>query len=428
VAGRPGRRSGIDHSDGDAAEAWPDGRDAGAESTILMDANGVVSGAAWREFCNRLAMVGDRILADDFPSAPADRAEGVRHLATQVACWLTYAAGYADPERPAFFRSSDPVFLWGGPNVDQVARRARIAGDGIYRVSGRMGACEEFVLQVKLGATQSGGADVGMEIYASQLGVGPGDDFEILLSAEPQPGNWFALDPAASFVHVRDYYFDWQPCEPATFVIERLDTQGVPAPRPSPERVAAMLDDAAREVEHSLVFWCDYQARMRAAAQEVNRFGEPAFIGRAVRDIQYSHAFVAVGRGEALVVELDPADATLWDVMLYNRTWYEALDSATRLTSLNHRQVAVDGDGRVRIVIGGFDPRVANWLDTQGRAEVLATIRWFRPPATPTVRATLVPRERLADRLPIDTTCVDAETRRDQIRARAAHTAWRYRS
>ena len=136
------------------------------------------------------------------------------------------------------------MFLWGGPNVDQVARRARIAGDGTYRISGRMGACEEFVLQVKLGATQSGGADVGTEISASQLGVGPGDEFELFLSAEPRPGHWFALDPDASFVHVRDYYFDWQPREPATFVIERLDTQGLPAERTSADRVTTMLDDA----------------------------------------------------------------------------------------------------------------------------------------------------------------------------------------
>jgi hypothetical protein len=393
-----------------------------------IDGHGVVDGRAWQEFCDRLAAVGERILADDFPAEPGDRAEGVRHLATQVACWLTYATGYADPERPVFFRSSDPVFLWGGPNVDQVARRARIAGDGVYRVSGHMGACEEFVLQVKLGATQSGGAEVGTEISASQLGVGPGDDFEILLSAEAQPGTWLALDPDASFVHVRDYYFDWQPREPATFVIERLDTQGVPAERPSPARVAEMLDDAAREVEHSMVFWRDYQARMLAAAEERNRFGEPAFIGRAVRDMQYSHAFVAVGGDDALVVELDPTDAALWDVMLYNRTWYEALDVATRVTSLNHRQVAVDDDGRVRVVIAGFDPGVTNWLDTQRRGEVLATIRWFRPPEAPTVRAELVRREQLAERLPTGTAQVDADARRAQIRARAAHVAWRYRS
>ncbi|HVM63643.1 MAG TPA: hypothetical protein VMU14_02195, partial [Acidimicrobiales bacterium] len=124
----------------------------------------VVSGAAWREFCTRLAAVGDRILGDDFPASPRDRAEGVRHLANQVACWLTYSLGSADPDRPLFFRSSDPVYAWGGPNVDQVARRARVSGTGTYRVAGEMGSCEEFVLQVKSGLVQSGGADVDAEV------------------------------------------------------------------------------------------------------------------------------------------------------------------------------------------------------------------------------------------------------------------------
>ena len=42
----------------------------------------------------------------------------------------------------------------------------------------------------------------------------------------------------------------------------------------------------------------------------------------------YSHAFVSLRDDEALVVEIDPDDASLWDVMLYNRSWYEALDFA----------------------------------------------------------------------------------------------------
>ena len=392
-----------------------------------MDEHGVTTGAAWRSFCARIAAAGDRILTDDFPADARDRAEGVRHLANQVACWLTYAVGYSDPAHPAFFRSSDPVYQWGGPNVDQVARRACIAGDGTYRVSGHMGACEEFVLQVKLGTTQSGGAEISTEVYASQLGLGPDDDFEILLSADEQPGNWFALDPDATFVHVRDYYFDWQPREPATFVIERLDTQGLPTARLTTERVAAMLDDAAREVEHSLVYFHEYQEKLRRG-HELNTFSDPDFVGRGVRDLQYSHAFVSLPDDEALVIEIDPADAPLWDVMLYNRSWYEALDFANRPTSLNHRQVQANADGTVRIVVANTDPGVANWLDTEGRAEVLATIRWFRPPAQPTVRAQVVPRAQLAEYLPDDTAAIDVQARRDEVARRTAHAAWRYRS
>ena len=95
--------------------------------------------------------MGEEILGDGWPDDEQGRVEGTRHLATQVACWFTYATGYSDPERPAFFRSADPTYAWGGPNVDQVARRAAIDGAGTYRVSGRMGACEEFVLQIKGG-------------------------------------------------------------------------------------------------------------------------------------------------------------------------------------------------------------------------------------------------------------------------------------
>ena len=95
-----------------------------------MDGDGVTSGAAWREACERLAAMGEEILGEGWPDDEQGRVEGMRHLATQVACWFTYATGYSDPERPAFFRSADPTYAWGGPNVDQVARRAAVDGAG----------------------------------------------------------------------------------------------------------------------------------------------------------------------------------------------------------------------------------------------------------------------------------------------------------
>ena len=392
-----------------------------------MNGDDVVSGAAWRAFCDRLAALGDRITADDFPGDPRDRAEGMHHLATQTACWLTYATGFSDPAHPAFFRSADPTYRWGGPNVDQVARRATIDGAGTYRVTGRMGACEEFVLQLKGGATQSGGAAIGTEVTASALGLGPGDAFEIRLGGEEQPGTWLPLGDGPGFVHVRDYYFDWVPAEPATFVIERLDTQSTSAPLLTADRVAEILDAAAHEIEHSVVYFRDLQARMRDA-QEPNRFGVPDVSGRGVQDIIYSHGFVQLGDDEALVLELDPQAATLWGVSSYSRGWYEPLDYATRVTSRNHRQVVADDDGRVRVVLAGRDPGSANWLDTEGRAEVLTTVRWFRPPEPPTVQATVVPLAELAAHLPEGHPMFDEDARRDEIAARAAHVSWRYRT
>ena len=50
----------------------------------------------------------------------------------------------------------------------------------------------------------------------------------------------FELDPEATFVHVRDYYYDWQAADPATFVIDRLDDV------PAPERPTTPIFSPAR--------------------------------------------------------------------------------------------------------------------------------------------------------------------------------------
>jgi hypothetical protein len=383
--------------------------------------------AAWRDFCNRMAAVGERLLDDDFPQDEADRAEGYRHLANQVACWLTYAIGHTDPERPMLFRSSDPVYQWGGPNADQVARRAPITGTGSYRLRGSMGSCEEFVLQVKTGSRQSGGADVALEISASQLGLRPGDDIDIALSRDEQPGRWLPLDPDASFLHLRDYYFAWEAGEPATFVLERVDIPTGPPPRFTADALQALLGGAAHEVEHSIDFWNRYQVNLRGK-HGVNAFSEPAGVARGVQDVLYSHAFVALARDEAMVVAFDADPEDMWDVQLYARHWYEALDFRHRVTSTNHRDATRSADGRVHVVITATDPGRANWLDTEGRDEVLATIRWWHPRTPPQVSSEVVPLAQVAEHLPADLPRVDPAARGEQIRNRAAHASWRYRT
>jgi hypothetical protein len=147
-----------------------------------------------------------------------------------------------------------------------------------------------------------------------------------------------------------------------------------------------------------------------------------------VQDIIYSHGFVQLHDDDALILELDPSDAALWGASSYSRAWYEPLDYATRVTSRNHRQVVADDDGLVRVVLCGRDPGTANWLDTEGRAEVLTTVRWFRPPDTPTIGAEVVSLSDLGSRLPPSHPRVDADARRAEIAGRAAHVAWRYRT
>jgi hypothetical protein len=139
--------------------------------------------------------------------------------------------------------------------------------------------------------------------------------------------------------------------------------------------------------------------------------------------VLYSHAGVSLRDDEALIVELEPSPEQLWDIQLYNRPWYEALDFRHRVTCLNHKLAHRSDDGRIRIVIANGDPGCANWLDTEGRSSVLATIRWWHPPATPVVEHRVVGLDALPA-LPH----VDAVARRDEIRRRTQHNAWRYRT
>ncbi len=188
-----------------------------------------------------------------------------------------------------------------------------------------------------------------------------------------------------------------------------------------------MLEIAVHEVEHSSVYFRDLQARMRAA-QTPNQFGTPDVSGRGVQDIIYSHGFVSLRDDEALVLELDPGAAALWGVSSYTPTWYEPLDYATRVTSRNHRQVVADSDGQVRVVLAGTDPAPRTGSTRRAVPSLLTTVRWFRPPESPPIRSEIVPLASLDEHLPDDHPRVDPEARADELRARAAHVSWRYRT
>jgi hypothetical protein len=395
----------------------------------------VVEGQAWRDFCERLARVGEQMLGPEFPGTDRDRAEGYRHLATQTAGWLSWAVGYPDASHPAFFRQNDQVVRWGGPNVDQVTRRARVSGDGVYRVTGNMGACEDFILTVKDGDMHMERYGILNETLASEVGIGPGDDFSITLSgderaaAEASGGDthWVRLHPDALMLNLREYYFDWQPRPPALVTVERVDTAGTAPPVLTPARVGEMLDEAATLIERSIAYWNEY-LRTEKAKVAPNTMGEPRHNAGGSSRIHYSFGFFELEPGQALVLEASPPAARFWDVQLYTMGWFEPFDYANHVTSLNHTQSHLSSDGAFRAVVAAEDPGVVNWLDTEGRREGMITHRWIDAASTPSISARVVPADAAAEVLPPDTPRVDPTRRREEIRARQRHVAWRYRT
>jgi hypothetical protein len=376
--------------------------------------------------------LSETISGDGFPNTSADTSEGLRHLALQVVCWLGWAVGHNDPRHPFFQRQNDLVTQWGGPNADNVYRHARIDPSLRYRITGKMNACDDFILAIRRNFMHMEGSGTVAELTAHDIGIGPDDDFEILLGGEGDEPNRVSLPEGALTVSIREYYFDWQPREPATFTIECLDFDGPPDPFVSEpgtsDRLAAGLAEAATQIRRSITYWHQYMIDARAA-QPDNVFGGRHDVPRGLQVAQYAFCFFDLAPHEALVVESDVPESRYWSFHLYNLGWWEALEYGSRITSLNHTQTRVSDDGRLRVVVAHDDPGVPNWLDTEGRREALLTLRWFWPTGDAPTRASRVVKfDEIRAALPPDTPTVHAAARGEEIRRRRDHIAWRFRT
>jgi hypothetical protein len=97
------------------------------------------------------------------------------------------------------------------------------------------------------------------------------------------------------------------------------------------------------------------------------------------------------------------------------------------VTSLNDRQLRVDDDGVIRVVLSPTDPGVQNWLDTSGLRQGLFTYRYVRPTTSPTPKVELVDAGEARSHLPTSTPAFSLELRREQIAARRRGVARRFR-
>lgn len=388
----------------------------------------VTDGAAWRSFCDRLAVVGESILAGDLQDERT-RVEGFHHLATQVVTWLAWSAGHHDLEHPAFFRQNDLVSCWGGPNVNQVTRRTRVVPTGRYVIRGRMHACDDLVVTVKGGDMHMDRYDVLAELMASDVDIGRDDEVEIFLGGAPLGDGvpWLPLPSGSSMLNIREYYWTWTAEEPAVMTVHRLDTVGISPEALTGADVAEMLDEAATIVEQSMRYWAEWMETQRNQVG-VNSMGAPYPSDGGSSFIRYGFGFYELQEDEVFLIESEIAECAYWDIQLYTPMWFESPDFANRVTSLNHTQAHLSSDGRFRAVVAHSDPGVPNWLDTSGRPSGMVTYRWIRGLDAPAARGRVISLAELADHLPVDTPTVTPAKRADEIAVRQEHVAWRYRT
>jgi len=380
---------------------------------------------AWAEACDRLAVLGRRLGDDAFPGDEADRADGVAHVVEQTLCWLGWSVFHADPKRPSFQRQNDLITQWGGPNADNVYRHARVEPGRRYRVRGRMHSCQEFILAIRAGFMHLPTWGTLVEITASELGIAEGDEFDFVVGE----GGQVPLPDGALTVSIREYYFDWSEAEPALFTIECLDDDaGEPPARRTAAATAAQLREGIDGVAHSAEYWNTYMCE-KAAEGVANTFALAFALDKGLDAARYSFCFWDLDPDDALVVEVPVPPARYWTFQLYELAWFELVDVADRLSSLNHTQAPVGDDDVIRLVLSHTDPGVANWLDASGRRTGLLTYRAFWTTGevpTPTTR--IVPVAEVAAAMPTGTALLDAAGRAAQMTARRRHLAWRFRT
>ena len=378
--------------------------------------------AEWHQLLAGLGPLGAHITSDAFPGPAIDPDEGFRHIAQQSLCWLSWAIGHADPTRPAFQRQNDLVTMWGGPNADNVYRHARVDPGCTYRIRGRMNSCEEFALAIREGFRHTEHPATLAELTASDIGITAGTDFEILLGGEGDEANRVPVPDGAIMCSIREYYYDWQPREPATFTIEYLGGE----PLRSRSTFGDAMDEALDLTERSTVFWNQYMIVARDK-QDDNSFGDKIDVPRGLQISQFGFCFYDLAPDQALHVHADVPDAKYWSLQLYRMRWFTPYD-ISRSTSLNHTQMHVGADGRFHVVVAHRDPGVANWLDTEGRVQGLVNFRYFWGASLPKLEAEVVPVDDVRTVLPADTPLVSAAERSEELQARRDHLAWRFRT
>ena len=353
-----------------------------------------------------------------------DDPEYIADIHRQTMTSLSYAYFmyfHATPEHPDWAPLWNPVYTLQ-PNPDDIYVQSPIRGDLTYRVSGNRGTCKilSFTTQAALSGTydEPPVPNGHNEIDTNDLGIGLGEDFEILFSAERpagHTGHWAPIHPQAGGMFTRYRMYDWTTETDPVLSIECLDPVP-PKPRLSPEEIAHRIGEMAKFPARKTKQYFRLQNAVKDAVG-FNVFQPVRMPGALVKQTYWPACF-RFDPDEALIIETEiPARAPYWNVQL-NDPLFNALEYVYRLSSTNGAMARLSSDGKFRAVISLTDPGVPNWLDPAGYTEGGIYGRWYDCDSEPLPTLTKVKLADLRRHLPTDTPVVTPAERTDEMRRR----------
>ena len=368
----------------------------------------------------------DVVFADTGIDTDVVRAEGLRYVTRLLISGTLTLSEVNDPAYPHFARFLSPWFPWGGANPDYDYLWAPVDPQYTYWISGNRGTAHLFSIEVGLGDRHEVGL-VRLVNNRSDFASGQTEfaarlerEFSVVLSAEERPGNWIPLPPDASWVHVRQGFYDWETEVPADVFIER---EGAVYPPP-----ALTLEFLTHRLQVLTQF---VETAPRGLAKEVARqyATDPGIVPFALLEFDgndkwgypgqyYGRGCFECGPDEAVILEVRPPERCLyWGFCLSSHFW-EYLEAPVRQASINGHQAVLDEDGMLRCVIAHRDPGVPNWLDPGGRTRGLVMGRWNRSDSVPTPTLRVIPFRSVREELPNETPVVTPPERNEMLRRR----------
>jgi hypothetical protein len=381
---------------------------------------------SWEALCDALRRAG-RLVLGGAAGSERDRAEALRYLTRFLASGVAVCVEHADAEQPEFCRMIEASAKWGLDMPDCLYLFAPVREGASYRIHGSRGSANHFDVQVNAGHFASGDIASWSTLASAQgdaLAAGRDGAFELRLGGERRAGNWLPVGPGAEFVLIRQYFADWERERPAELAIER-EGGGPPAPAPTGAQMEARLARLAEWLTRGGALWDRMARGLLALPPNTLAFHDPGAAGAraGLAGQAYGMGHFACRPGEAVLLEFPVPRCRHWSVSLADRC-FASLDYATRQSSLNGHQAAVDDDGVFRAVIARDDPGVANWLDPAGYEDGILAVRFLLAERAPTPTLSALPLAELGARLPAKTRRVTPAERLDALLARQ-RAVWR---
>jgi hypothetical protein len=337
----------------------------------------------------------------------------------------------SDPRRPRVVQISMPPHFWFGTHVpggrwgidnpDTQYFLVPLEAGSSYLIIGKRHAPGPVDSNFSFGSLDRW-STLG-NIGQSQLQIGSDGSYTITLDQTPSNGrsNHIQLTEGGDCLLIRNTLADWNRQNIDSLEVKRIagpPPGAVPSDDALERAIVARLTTVLNQVIENL------QAPVfKVPANALPQPGKPGDKAGFLVTQRNALGHFRLGPDEAIVATINPGGAA-YSTLPVTNVWGVTPNYWQHQSSLNNRQAIPNPDGTITVVVSGWDPGVANWVDTSGLEEGIIMLRWqvlpreASPADAPGVHAILVRRKDLPAALPKGIVRYSVAERKAQLKRR----------